>query len=84
MRTISQITDYIIEEFLPDNSNTKIDPDLDLIETGIIDSLGFLRIVATIENTNDISIEPEELEQDNFRTIRSISLLIENKIAIME
>lgn len=82
MRSIMQISEYITMEFLPDSDPTKLDPDLDLIETGIIDSLGFLRIIASIENSTNLSIEPEELDPVNFRTVRAISDLIESKFKI--
>lgn len=79
MRSIAQITEYIIDEFLPDSDASELDNDLDLISSGIVDSLGFLRIVATLEHELDIAIEPEELDPVNFQSVRAISELIESK-----
>ena len=66
----------LVEEFVPDSDASRLGDDLDLIETGIVDSLGVLKIVAAIENELGVSIEPELLQAENYRTPAIIEDLI--------
>ena len=79
MRSSTQIAEFITDEFLPDADASELDHDLDLISSGIVDSLGVLKIVATLEHELNISIEPEELDPANFQSVLAISKLIESK-----
>jgi acyl carrier protein len=83
MTSILNVRDFIISEFIPDAPPEELTNDLDLLENGIVDSLGVLKIVAAIENELNISIEPELLDARNFATIASISRLIDGKRAIV-
>lgn len=81
MRTETEIKQYIIDEFVPDIAIADLDSDLNLVESGMIDSLAVLKIMAALENSMDILIEPEELDVENFSTVRAIETLIERKLA---
>jgi acyl carrier protein len=50
-----------------------------LIESGIIDSMGVLDVVAFIESEFKVTIEDEELIPDNFRSIAQMAAYIEKK-----
>jgi acyl carrier protein len=80
MQSVLNIKQFIIEEFLPDSDASRLADDLDLIESGIVDSLGVLKIVAAIENELDVSIEPELLQPENYRTPAAIESLICSKV----
>jgi acyl carrier protein len=80
MQSVLNIKQFIVEEFLPDSDASNIEDDLDLIESGIVDSLGVLKIVAAIENELDISIEPEFLQPEYYRTPAAIEALIRSKL----
>lgn len=47
--------------------------DLDLFETGAIDSLAFVELLLHLEREFAITVSLEELELDHFRTIRRIA-----------
>lgn len=47
--------------------------DTDVIDTGILDSLGFVRLLGTLEREFGTRIDLEELELDDFRSIASIA-----------
>lgn len=74
-----EIRDYILKEFMPGENAGQIEMDLDLIGTGIIDSLGVLKLVAFLERKNGITIEAEELGIDNFKSVDTIHTLIAGK-----
>ena len=50
-------------------------PDVDMIETGLLDSLALVTLVYELEQRCGISIPFESLEVDDFRTVRSIARL---------
>lgn len=68
---------FIHEEFFSQGQPTELDDDTNLLETGIVDSFGLLRIVAFLEDELEISIDPEALDADAFSTVRGILEVIE-------
>jgi len=81
MSPITNVKQFIIDEFLPDTRSADLDDDLDLIDTGVIDSLGVLKLVAAIEGTYQLSLEPELLQPENYRSVRAIEALIRHQQA---
>lgn len=51
--------------------------DVDLIEIGLLDSLGLVTLVVEIEERCGVSIPFETLDVDDFRTVRSIVRLVQ-------
>lgn len=49
------------------------DADLDLFATGAIDSLAFVELLLHLEREFAVTVSLEELELDNFRTVRRIA-----------
>jgi acyl carrier protein len=50
-----------------------------LIESGIIDSLGVLDVVAFVESEFEVQVDDEELTAENFQTIACIAAYVEKK-----
>jgi methoxymalonate biosynthesis acyl carrier protein len=48
-------------------------PDTDLFETGILDSLRFVELLALLEETFSVRVAVEELEIDDFRSLSRIA-----------
>jgi acyl carrier protein len=72
-----------IEAFIVDSlagGRTSIDPDEPLISSGILDSLGMLRLIAFLEEQMSITIGDGEVGPENFGTIRSISAFVDRKL----
>lgn len=73
------IMNFIVENFLfGDNSQLKTDTPL--FEKGIIDSTGVLELVSFIEEKYKITLEDDELVQDNFSSISAIEKFLRNKL----
>lgn len=68
---------FILEEFLPKGYDLK-DNEF-LFDSGIIDSLGMIKLTAFIEKTFDVVINPSEVTMDNFNTIEKIARIISEK-----
>jgi acyl carrier protein len=77
MTHVSIIKQFVTEEFAPDISANDLDADLDLLSSGVIDSLGLLKLIAWIETTFDVVVDDAALDPDNFRTVSAIDGFIE-------
>jgi len=56
-------------------------PDLDLFEGGVVDSLMFVKLLTSLEQRFGFRISFEELEIDDFRTLRHIARFVAAKQA---
>lgn len=72
MNTREVIARFIADEFLPDTEAKDIPDDLNLMDAGIVDSLGLLRIVAFLEEELGVVIEPEAMVPENLNSIQAI------------
>ncbi len=51
----------------------EIDVHEDLLGSGIVDSLGMMRLVVFLEKEFDVTIAPEDMTVENFDTVHHIS-----------
>jgi acyl carrier protein len=72
------ITDYIKTEFAG-GSDVDI-ATANLLEEEIIDSLGIFTLVSFIEDKFGVSVDPEEVNLDNFETVDAVTKLVEGKL----
>ena len=80
MNTESLLEKFIVEEIMLGDGKKKIDPDQSLINSGMVDSLALLRLIAFIEERFGITIEDDEVVPENFETINVMKALIEGKL----
>ena len=81
MNESTLITDFIINNLCVDNSQESIKDDTPLIENGIIDSLGVMKLVAYLEEEFGIRISPDDLIPENFETVALIAKLVKSQSA---
>lgn len=71
------IVDYIQREYtLPADTDVM---ELNFIESGYIDSLGFVQFVALIEEEFDIVFSDEELDSPDMKVVGKLVALIDRK-----
>jgi acyl carrier protein len=58
--------------------------DTDLIETGLLDSLALVELLAQLEETFGVSISTDDLELENFRSIDSIAGFVARRTVAVE
>jgi acyl carrier protein len=51
-----------------------------LIEDGIIDSLGIMKLLTFIEERYDVQISDAELLPENFESLQAICMMVEKKL----
>jgi len=72
---------YIVSEFLPGESLGNLKDDTPLRTSGVLDSMGLLKLVSFVESQYGIELEAHETSIENFDTIEAIASLIERKTA---
>lgn len=56
-------------------------PDTDLVETGLLDSLRFVELLAHLEETFDVTVSVDDLDVEHFRTTARIAEFIARQVA---
>jgi acyl carrier protein len=80
MDTKETIERFVVDELLLGDRRSKIDPNKSLITSGIIDSLGLLRLISYLEDQFSISIKDIEMVPENFETINKIETFVISKV----
>jgi acyl carrier protein len=62
--------------FLEDLNLEISDPELDLLEAGIIDSLALVGLIAGLEERFGVSVDFDTLDLEDLRSLESISALL--------
>lgn len=67
-----EIKQYIVTSFAPDVPLDQLPSDLDLLDNGVIDSLGLLRLIAWIGDEYDIPVDEMNISPIQFNSVDSI------------
>jgi acyl carrier protein len=83
MANIDPIMEFIKNELVREKTMINIGKGDNLIESGIIDSLGIQKLLAFLESRFSIYIADEELIPENFDTVESIDSFISKKVSMI-
>ena len=81
MNVKESIKNYVLSELVSDKQHSNLSDTDQLIETGIIDSLGIMKLIGFLEDSLSVQIDDMDLVPENFATIESIATLVEKKIS---
>ncbi|GGZ97864.1 phosphopantetheine-binding protein [Streptomyces subrutilus] len=76
MSNIDTIKNFVITEFLPGTPAAELAVEHDLLNDGVIDSLGVLKLIAWVEDRFELAIGDEDLDPNNFRSVEAIDTFI--------
>ena len=76
-----QLRDYIVEDFLFGDTDTRFSDDDSFMENGFIDSTGILEVITYIEENFNIKINDDELIPENLDSINNLVRFITTKQA---
>ena len=80
MDTKNLIKQFILSEIITNHPARKNLEDTDpLLESGIIDSLGMMKLLLFLEENFSIQATDEDLMPETFETIEALSLWVETK-----
>jgi len=83
MANIDPIMEFIKNELVREKTMKNIGKGDNLIESGIIDSLGIQKLLAFLESRFSIHITDEELIPENFDSVESIDSFISKKVSMI-
>ena len=65
--------------YLQESTDVELTADTPLLESGVIDSMGVMTLIAFIENEYSIVLDTDDLTIENFATVKHIRNLINGK-----
>ncbi|MFC1645680.1 acyl carrier protein [Candidatus Omnitrophota bacterium] len=74
-----ELEKYLLTEVAAGLDKKSLAPDDDLLSSGIIDSMGILKLLAFIEKTFGVKVSDEEMVPDNFQTLNALEEFINKK-----
>lgn len=83
MTTHDIIRNFIVTEMLQRSLARELSDDDQLVESGIIDSMGVMTLLGFLEEKFNIQIPGEELMPENFATVNTIAALVERQRATL-
>lgn len=75
---------YIQDNLLTGKGKIELSPEDDLLGSGLLDSMGVMRLVGFVEETFDIKIPPEDIVIENFMDVKAITNYVESQHATNE
>lgn len=80
--TKEQIRKFVTEKLASTRKINQVQDQDNLIENGIIDSMGIMRLVAYIESEFVMKVKDEDIVPENFESVEVISSYIETVKAV--
>ena len=77
--TKQTIKQFILKEFLPGEDPANLTNTLELVRSGILDSLATLKLVSFLEQHFGIELQAHEANPENLNSIDDIAALVERK-----
>ena len=75
-----KIVHYIKNELVVSDESIDITPDDDLLGSGLVDSLGMMKLISFIENEFELKIPAEDMVIENFMTVSCISTYLKSRV----
>lgn len=79
---LEQARNFVVENFMYMRKNKTIGDTESLLRTGVISSLGMMEVVEWVESTFNVSVDPEEITEQNFDTLQGISRFVVSKASV--
>jgi acyl carrier protein len=77
-----RVRGFIVGELMHEDTQTAVGDDDSLLERGILDSLGLVRLLTFLEKEYRIVVPDEEVIPDHFETINAIVALVKQRTAV--
>ncbi len=77
-----EVAGYIADNFMMGRRAEDLPANVSLIERSVLDSTGFLELVAFLEETYGISVRDDEMRPENLDTLEGIDSYVRSKLAV--
>lgn len=74
-----KLLNYISEVLASEEIEEPLEVDDDLLGSGILDSLGVIKLISFIETEFDLHVSPEEMIIENFMTVSHVLEFLSTK-----
>jgi acyl carrier protein len=82
MQQIEQeVRQFVVDNFLFDESGNSFSNDDSFIENGIVDSMGILNLVTFVQDTYRVRVLDQEITTDNWDSVTRIAVFVRSKLA---
>ena len=79
MNTRDIIKEFIQNEIIQETLDKPLDDNDQLVESGIVDSLGIMSLLSFLEEKFSMQIPSEDLSPENFASVSTITALVERQ-----
>jgi acyl carrier protein len=80
MQIVENLEKFLLTEIATGSGKKLLDPDEDLLEHGMLDSMGIMKLIVYIEETFAITVEDVEIIPENFQNLNSMVAFVGQKI----
>ena len=80
MTTTEHVRRFVVEELEFTGEPDELTDEFELLEEGVLDSLGIMALVEYLEAAFDIVIDEDDIVAERFETIASIAALADAKL----
>jgi acyl carrier protein len=80
MNILQDVEKIVLTEVAVDLDRESLAPDEDLLAQRIIDSLGVVRLIVSLEKAFGIEVIDEEVVPENFQNLNSLAGFVEQKM----
>ncbi|MEU9603351.1 phosphopantetheine-binding protein [Streptomyces sp. NPDC048057] len=77
MDRLTAIREFVTAEFLPELTPQQLDVDYDLVDSGVIDSLGLYVVLAWLNTEYDLNVHDESVQAVDLRSVSAIVEFVE-------
>ena len=71
------IINYIVEQLHGGRADLEIEPADDLLSSGLVESMGMMRLIQYIEEQFDLKVAPQDMTIENFISVEAMVNYIE-------
>lgn len=71
-----EIKEFVVTNFAPDVPADQLGEDFDLLDSGLINSLGLVKLVTQLSRRFDIDVDAADIRPDFFRTVAAIEKFV--------
>ena len=72
----NEVKRFIVTTFAPDITPDQLPADFDLLDNGVVDSLGLLRLIAWVGERYGIPVEERDVSPAQFSSVEAITAFI--------
>lgn len=75
-----ELSNFVAKELLTNQSVDDLSPHDELLDSGLVDSMGIMRLIGFIDQRFEYAVPPGDVTIDNFNTLTAICEYLEAKL----